>query len=197
MTGTMSDCTAWEQIPRGSLSQRLTNMSERELRWTKRGVDPQQLLSSLLTTANSLEVCVCSLHRAHNLADRLCDMTGYARPQLSVPPQFWRDLEQLRHSIEHIDERVSGTSQKQQPRTRTKHVMPQRSRALLLTAGFRSTISQPNSPSTQVQLGQAASASGCLLAARSGRSTLRSDLSKAVAGVEEPRSRKTGLPPAW
>ena len=80
-------------------------------------VDSQQLLSSLLTTTNSLEVCVCSLHRAHNLADRLCDLTGYARPELSVPPQFWHDLEQLRHSIEHIDERVAGTCQKQQPTT--------------------------------------------------------------------------------
>ena len=85
--------------------------------------DPQQLLSSLLTTANSLEVCVCSLHRSHNLADRLCELTGYARPDLSVPAQFWHDLEQLRHSIEHIDERVSETSRKQQPRTRAKHAM--------------------------------------------------------------------------
>jgi hypothetical protein len=72
--------------------------------------DSQRLLSSLLVTANSLEVCVCSLHRAHNLANRLCEQTSYARPDLSVPEQFWHDLEQLRHSIEHIDERVSGMS---------------------------------------------------------------------------------------
>jgi hypothetical protein len=85
--------------------------------------DSQQLLPSLLTTANSLEVCVCSLHRAHNLANRLCELTGYARPDLSVPPQFWHDLEQLRHSIEHLDARVSGTSEKQQPRTRANHAM--------------------------------------------------------------------------
>ncbi|HEY6927024.1 MAG TPA: hypothetical protein VI653_26340 [Steroidobacteraceae bacterium] len=85
--------------------------------------DSQQLLSSLLATANSLEVCVCSLHRAHNLANRLCELTGYARPDLSVSAQFWHDLEQLRHSIEHIDERVSRMSQKQQPHTRAKHAM--------------------------------------------------------------------------
>jgi hypothetical protein len=86
--------------------------------------DSQQLVPSLLATANSLEVCICSLHRAHNLAERLCDLTGYARPELTtVPPQFWHDLKELRHSIEHIDARVSGMNQKPQPRARAKHAM--------------------------------------------------------------------------
>jgi hypothetical protein len=67
--------------------------------------DAEHLLGALMETATRLEICITSLHRAVNLADKLCRLTGFPKPELSVDPQFWHDLTELRHAIEHSDAR--------------------------------------------------------------------------------------------
>lgn len=96
----------------GTNLARLTESAVQEYNRARSAMDrglrnTEELTGAILETATRLEICVCSLHRAFNFADKLCRLTQYEPPTISLGPQFWTDLEQLRHAIEHADERLS------------------------------------------------------------------------------------------